>query len=225
MATDQNLRTHYDNLQVSRTASTEVIRAAYRTLAQRWHPDRNPQDRAHAEWVTRIINAAYEALSDPTRRAEHDSWIKTHEQNRPESVEDTRVPSETSSTPNSAREFPDPKSSEPTMAPVDWKEWVTGEKSAAAGNPGKEQPGAASGRSNQSDHSGFRYHVRGGLQWSRNALVPFALYAAIKIYAAFKTGQFKELVEAGLVLAAGIVCAGIAFPLGFLYTRAVSRQC
>jgi curved DNA-binding protein CbpA len=212
MATDRNLRTHYDNLQVSRTASAEVIRAAYRTLAQRWHPDRNPEDRAHAERVTRIINAAYEALSDPARRAEHDSWIKALEQRRPECGEDTRLPEETSSPPASTRDFPDPRTSEPTMASVDWKEWVTGEKSAAT-----------SSRSNQSDRSAFRYHARGGLQWSRNALVPFALYAAVKIYSAFKTGQFKELVEAGLVLAAGILCACVAFPLGYLYTRAISR--
>lgn len=224
MATDQNLRTHYDNLQVSRTASAEVIRAAYRTLAQRWHPDRNPQDRARAEWVTRIINAAYEALSDPARRAEHDSWIKTHEQHGPESKEDARAPAETSSIPVSAREFQDPKSIEPTMAPVDWKEWVTGEKSTPTRNPGKEQSEAACSQSNQSDLSGFRYHVRAGLLWSRNALVPFAIYAAVKIYSAFRTGQFKELVEAGLVLAAGILCACVAFPLGYLYTRATSRQ-
>jgi curved DNA-binding protein CbpA len=224
MATDQKLRTHYDNLQVSRAASAEVIRAAYRTLAQRWHPDRNPQDRPHAEWVTRIINVAYEVLSDPTRRAEHDSWIEAHEQHHPEAVERAHVTAEAPSPPAHSRESPDSKSSEPSIAPVDWKEWVTGEKSAATRHPGQERPETASGRSNQSDLSIFRHHAQGGLRWSKNSLVPFALYAAVKIYSAFKTGELKELVEAGLIFAAGIFCACIAFPLGYLYTRAISRQ-
>ncbi|MCS6804710.1 MAG: DnaJ domain-containing protein, partial [Blastocatellia bacterium] len=38
------LHTHYDNLKVARNAPPEVIRAAYKTLSQRFHPDRNPGD-------------------------------------------------------------------------------------------------------------------------------------------------------------------------------------
>lgn len=73
------LKTHYDNLQVTRTASLEVIRAAYRQLAQKWHPDRNPGSRDEAERVLKIINRAYEILSDPTLRQEHDEWIENQE--------------------------------------------------------------------------------------------------------------------------------------------------
>ncbi|MFP4244148.1 MAG: DnaJ domain-containing protein [Ectothiorhodospira sp.] len=71
----KRLRTHYDNLQVSENASQEVIRGAYKFLSQKWHPDKNPGERAKAERITRIINDAYAVLSDPERRREHDRWI------------------------------------------------------------------------------------------------------------------------------------------------------
>ncbi len=71
----KTFRTHYDNLQVSESASPEVIRGAYRYLSQKWHPDKNPDRPEEAARITRLINAAYEALSDPQRRKEHDDWI------------------------------------------------------------------------------------------------------------------------------------------------------
>jgi len=70
--------THYDNLKVARDAPIEVIRAAYRVLAQQFHPDKFP-DRALAEQRMRIINKAYEVLSDPRQRSEHDDWIAEQE--------------------------------------------------------------------------------------------------------------------------------------------------
>ena len=74
--TVKNFKTHYDNLQVTENASPEVIRGAYRSLAQKWHPDRNPEQREEAERITRLLNAAYAVLSDPERRREHDRWIR-----------------------------------------------------------------------------------------------------------------------------------------------------
>ncbi len=68
------LHTHYDNLKVARNAPPEVIRAAYKTLSQKYHPDRNPNS-AEAIRIIQIINVAYEVLSDPVRRQEHDDWI------------------------------------------------------------------------------------------------------------------------------------------------------
>ncbi len=68
------LRTHYDTLKVSRDAPIEVIQAAYRSLARKHHPDRTGGT-AEAETLMKNINAAYEVLSDPARRAEHDRWI------------------------------------------------------------------------------------------------------------------------------------------------------
>lgn len=70
------LRTHYDNLQVKETASDEVIKGAYRYLAQKWHPDKNPDNGQEAERILKIINQAYTILSDPLMRKEHDEWIK-----------------------------------------------------------------------------------------------------------------------------------------------------
>ena len=75
MAVMNKPRTHYDNLQVAETASPEVIRRAYKVLSQRWHPDKNPQQRDKAERVCVMLNEAYAVLSDPVRRAKHDRWI------------------------------------------------------------------------------------------------------------------------------------------------------
>ncbi|NCC61579.1 MAG: J domain-containing protein [Verrucomicrobiae bacterium] len=72
----EKLRTHYDNLQVVENASIEVIKGAYRYLSQKWHPDKNPNNRIVAERITKIINEAYEVLSDPAQRQQHDNWIR-----------------------------------------------------------------------------------------------------------------------------------------------------
>lgn len=69
-----SVHTHYDNLKVTRNAPPEVIRAAYKTLSQRFHPDRNP-DNAEAARIMGIINTSYDVLSDPEKRREHDQWI------------------------------------------------------------------------------------------------------------------------------------------------------
>jgi curved DNA-binding protein CbpA len=69
------LRTHYDNLKVARDAPIEVIRAAYKSLSQKHHPDRNAGD-PNAAHKMAIINAAYDVLSDPERRKAHDEWIR-----------------------------------------------------------------------------------------------------------------------------------------------------
>ena len=68
------VRSHYENLKVARDAPPEVIRAAYRSLSQKYHPDRNPGD-TDASRVMTFINAAYAVLSDPVKRKEHDKWI------------------------------------------------------------------------------------------------------------------------------------------------------
>lgn len=73
------LRTHYDNLQVSRTAFDAVIRAAYRSLSQLHHPDKHPNNRATAERRMKVINQAYQVLSDPETRRQHDEWISRME--------------------------------------------------------------------------------------------------------------------------------------------------
>lgn len=69
------LHTHYDTLQISESASDEVIRGAYRYLSQKWHPDKNPDKLEEAKRVMARLNEAYAVLSDPKRRQEHDAWI------------------------------------------------------------------------------------------------------------------------------------------------------
>lgn len=72
------IHTHYDNLKVSRMAPQEVIRAAYKALSQKYHPDKNPGDEKAAR-IMAILNSAYGTLSDPQRRKEHDEWIAAEE--------------------------------------------------------------------------------------------------------------------------------------------------
>lgn len=63
---------HYETLQVTRTASDEAIRGAYRYLCQKWHPDKHPGNTRQAEQITQQLNEAYRVLSDPQLRAQHD---------------------------------------------------------------------------------------------------------------------------------------------------------
>lgn len=65
------VRTHYDNLKVAENAPPEVIRAAYRALAQKYHPDVNPGD-AQAAQIMLMLNDANDVLSNPRTRAEYD---------------------------------------------------------------------------------------------------------------------------------------------------------
>ncbi|WP_313177518.1 J domain-containing protein [Massilia sp.] len=72
------IHTHYDNLKVARGAPGEVVRAAYKALSQKYHPDKNPGDEKAAR-IMAIVNTAYNTLSDPVRRKEHDEWIAAEE--------------------------------------------------------------------------------------------------------------------------------------------------
>jgi len=73
-----SVKTHYDNLKVARNAPSEVIRAAYRVLAQKYHPDLNAGD-VDAARIMKLVNVAYDTLSDPRKRSEHDAWIAERE--------------------------------------------------------------------------------------------------------------------------------------------------
>src|SRR5208282_5061646 len=66
-------RDYYEVLGVSRNASDEEIKKAYRRLAVKFHPDKNPGDKT-AEEKFKEIGEAYEALSDPQRRAAYDQY-------------------------------------------------------------------------------------------------------------------------------------------------------
>lgn len=67
---------HYDTLGVPREASAEDIKAAYRALASKHHPDRHPvgtADGLEAQVKMAEINRAYDTLGDPERRAHYDA--------------------------------------------------------------------------------------------------------------------------------------------------------
>ncbi|MBD1397509.1 DnaJ domain-containing protein [Pontibacter sp. JH31] len=61
----------YSILGVSHTATAQEIKLAYKRLALKYHPDRNPGN-ARAEELFKIANAAYQTLSDPSKRARYD---------------------------------------------------------------------------------------------------------------------------------------------------------
>lgn len=62
----------YDILGVGRKASDDEIKKAYRELARKWHPDRNPDDPG-AEEKFKEVQGAYDVLSDPEKRKQYDT--------------------------------------------------------------------------------------------------------------------------------------------------------
>ena len=69
----RDFKDYYQILGVSRDADEKEIKAAYRKLARKYHPDVNPGDKA-AEEKFKEINEAYQVLSDPEKRAAYDRY-------------------------------------------------------------------------------------------------------------------------------------------------------
>ena len=67
-------RDYYEVLGVSRTASPDEIKTAYRRLAKEYHPDMNPTNRKEAEEKFKELSKAYEVLADPQKRRVYDQY-------------------------------------------------------------------------------------------------------------------------------------------------------
>uniref|UniRef100_A0A0D6QY74 J domain-containing protein n=1 Tax=Araucaria cunninghamii TaxID=56994 RepID=A0A0D6QY74_ARACU len=65
---------YYNVLKVGRNANDEDLKKAYRKLAMKWHPDKNPNNKKDAEAKFKQISEAYEVLSDPQKRAIYDQY-------------------------------------------------------------------------------------------------------------------------------------------------------
>ncbi len=76
---EQTYRNHYLTLQVDRDASNNQIQAAFRELAKRYHPDKNPRRKTWAQGKMHEILEAYQVLSDDSRRNIYDRKLKVNE--------------------------------------------------------------------------------------------------------------------------------------------------
>ena len=69
-------KNYYEILEVDNNASQEIIKKAYSTLAKRYHPDlQPPEKKIKAEEKFKLINEAYEILSDEEKRKQYNSTI------------------------------------------------------------------------------------------------------------------------------------------------------
>ena len=70
------MKTLYEILEVSETASKEIIEKAYKTLAKKYHPDlQETADKEKAEEMMKKINEAYDTLNDEVKRKKYDEEL------------------------------------------------------------------------------------------------------------------------------------------------------
>ena len=93
-------KNHYQILEISRSATAEEIKSAYRRLAKKYHPDLNPGNKKSATLFIRL-DEAYDTLKDPTLKKRYDRSLSN---TKPRSKEKKREPlKEKRETPESAR--------------------------------------------------------------------------------------------------------------------------
>jgi curved DNA-binding protein CbpA len=124
----------YKTLQVDSEAEDEVIQAAYRRLAQKYHPDVAPGPEAAARMAA--INAAWEVLRDPARRAAHDlaRRLERRAAERDASGQATSAAAQPRASGSSGRgPLPDPAASRPRPPESVSSNWSSGRSSHGGG--------------------------------------------------------------------------------------------
>lgn len=70
------MKNYYEILEISESASQEVIERVYKLFAKKYHPDVNPDNPKEAEEKFKIITEAYEVLSNEAKRREYDNQLR-----------------------------------------------------------------------------------------------------------------------------------------------------
>jgi molecular chaperone DnaJ len=65
---------YYKVLGLTRNATQDEVKKAYKSMVLKYHPDRNQNDKANAEQKIKEVNQAYEVLSDPGKRSQYDQF-------------------------------------------------------------------------------------------------------------------------------------------------------
>ena len=93
----QELENYYELMEISETASQEVIERVYKLLAKKYHPDLNPDNPKAAEEKFKKISVAYDTLSNETKRKAYDEKLRLQRE-RASSSSMTNSPRTTTST-------------------------------------------------------------------------------------------------------------------------------
>ena len=73
------MKNYYEMLEIDKHASKEIIEKAYKTLAKKYHPDLQHQDRKNEyEKKLKLINEAYETLSDKNKKDLYDKQLQNN---------------------------------------------------------------------------------------------------------------------------------------------------
>jgi len=136
----------YNILQVAHHAEPELIEAAFKRLALKYHPDQNPNASATAHMQD--LNWAYQILRDPAKRARYDREVRPQAAPKPPPAKPKPPP------PKPPPVQPKPKPQAQTMrSDTEWRWWA-----GAAW-----QPGARDGHAVNSPAR----HLRSGAQWAK----------------------------------------------------------